>query len=126
MDFNINKLTSTDSLSMLDRIALNSFYVPESTPTPQNAAYWQPDSGLNNALRKQAGIRSNWDYRRYMTNQAVGIMNYNTEQAQKSFGLPVYFSSEDCIKMATGQNNDLKQDYVSRERMLAKMVSPSL
>jgi hypothetical protein len=126
MDFNINKLTSMNSLSMMDVTALNSFYVSESTPTPQNAAYWQPDSSLNNALRKQAGIRSNWDYRRYMTNQAVGIMNYNTEQAQQAFGLPVYFTSDDCIKKTTGYDSDLKQSYVSREKMMAKMVSPSL
>lgn len=58
-----------------------------------NKAAWQPNSQLNNEIRKQNNIRSNWEYRTYMTQHANVIRKYNTVEAQQSIGLPIYFKS---------------------------------
>lgn len=110
----------------IDMTLINSFYVPSHGPTPQNSSYWQPYSGLNNALRKQEGIRSNWAYRKFMTNNAVGIMNYNTTEAQQALGLPIQFRSSDTIAQSFNINSDLKQTYIEKERIQSRLVSPSL
>jgi hypothetical protein len=106
-------------------ISLDSLYVPSTGPNKYNSSYWQPNSGLNNAIRKQEGIKSNWSYRQFMTNHALGIMNYNTNQAQKSFGLPITFNSNKTIE-SFNSNSDLKNAYVSKEKIQSKMVSPSI
>jgi hypothetical protein len=114
------------SLDAIDTTLANNFYSPVSGPTPQNTNYWQPYSGLNNALRKQEGIKSNWGYRQFMTNNAVGIMNYNTIEAQQALGLPIRFHSADRIQDVFNANSDLKQSYVEKEKIQSKLVSPSL
>lgn len=127
MNFNLkNPFFDISPLSPLDTALVNSFYVPQPGPTPQTANYWQPYSGLNHALRKQAGIQSNWAYRQYMTNHAIGIMNYNTTEAQQALGLPIRFHSADSIPAAFHANSDLKKAYVEKERIKSRMVSPSL
>jgi len=126
MNFNINQYLNIPSIGMLDLIALDSLYVPATGPTQQTASYWQPYSGLNNALRKQEGIKSNWAYRKMMTQNAVGIMNYNTTQAQQALGLPIHFKSAITIPEAFNADSDLKKSYVDKERIKSKMVSPSL
>jgi hypothetical protein len=113
-------------INAVDTALLNNFYIPENGPSPSNASYWQPYSGLNNALRKQEGIKSNWAYRKFMTQNAVGIMNYNTTEAQQALGLPIRFHSADSIQQSFNSNSDLKKSFVERERVQARMVAPSL
>lgn len=113
-------------MTAVDTALLNSFYVPEHGPTPQTASYWQPYSGLNNALRKQEGIKSNWAYRQFMTQHAVGIMNYNTTEAHQALGLPIQFHSADRIRESFNADSDLKRSFVDREKVQARMVAPSL
>jgi hypothetical protein len=126
MNFNRSQMFGIMPIDAIDMAMLNSFYVPEHGPTPKTAAYWQPYSGLNNALRKQEGIRSNWGYRQFMTNNAVGIMNYNTTEAQQALGLPIRFHSADRISETFNQNSDLKLTYSENERIKSRLVSPSL
>jgi hypothetical protein len=113
-------------LNSIDTTLLNTFYVPETGPNQNNASYWQPYSGLNNALRKQEGIQSNWAYRKFMTQNAVGIMNYNTTEAQQALGLPIRFHSADSISQSFNSNSDLKRSFVEREKIQARKVAPSL
>jgi hypothetical protein len=127
MNFNFpNPFFNMTPINAMDMALVNTFYVPRSTPTPENAAYWQPYSGLNNALRKQEGIKTNWGYRQFMTNNAVGIMNYNTTEAQQALGLPIRFQSADSIPEVFHSNSDLKRTFVEREKLQARMVSPTL
>lgn len=127
MNFSLkNPFFDISALSSLDTAMMNSFYVPAAGPTPQTANYWQPYSGLNNALRKQEGIKTNWGYRQFMTNNAVGIMNYNTTQAQQALGLPIRFQSADSISDVFHANSDLKKTFVAKENIQSRMVSPSL
>lgn len=122
----MNPFFDVTPLNAVDITLLNTFYVPQHGPTPQTASYWQPYSGLNNALRKQEGIQSNWAYRKFMTSNAVGIMNYNTVEAQQALGLPIQFRSADSIPQSFNANSDLKRTFVDRERVQARMVAPSL
>jgi hypothetical protein len=127
MNFNFkNPFFDISPINTVDTAMLNAFYVPEHGPSPHNASYWQPYSGLNNALRKQEGIKSNWAYRKFMTSNAVGIMNYNTVEAHQSLGLPIQFRSADSIPQSFNANSDLKRSFVDRERVQARMVAPSL
>lgn len=123
---NLNQYFNISPIGFTDILALDSLYVPSTGPTPQNASYWQPYSGLNNTLRKQEGIRTNWGYRKFMTQNALGIMNYNTTQAQQALGLPIRFHSADSISESFNSNSDLKKDFVDKEKIKSKMVSPSL
>jgi hypothetical protein len=127
MNFNLkNPFFDIAPINAMDMAVVNNFYIPQTGPTPQNASYWQPNSGLNNALRKQEGIKTNWGYRQFMTNNAIGIMNYNTVEAQQALGLPIRFHSADIISEVFHSNSDLKRSYVDREKIQARKVSPSL
>jgi hypothetical protein len=126
MNFNANSYFNSSPIGVMDILALDALYVPATGPTPQNASYWQPYSGLNNTLRKQEGIKTNWGYRQFMTHHAVGIMNFNTTQAQQALGLPIQFKSAISIPEAFNADSDLKKSFVDKERIQSKMVSPSL
>jgi hypothetical protein len=41
--------------------------------------YWQPQASVNNKLLEKEGINANWKYRKFMTENALKIMKYNTE-----------------------------------------------
>ena len=43
----------------------------------RNYADWQPGSVINDNLRKEANIKSNWEYRRYLSNNADSIIKFN-------------------------------------------------
>ena len=43
----------------------------------RNYADWQPGAVINERLRKEANIKSNWDYRKYLCNNADTIIKYN-------------------------------------------------
>jgi hypothetical protein len=98
----------------------------------------QPEAVLNNALLKEAGIQSNWQYRQYLTNQAKDIMRYNYRESANDVGYfkryqdtPVGYSvpyiypsfiSND--KPAGYVSSDLKNTYLSREQLQAQKVAP--
>jgi hypothetical protein len=91
--------------------------------TTNNPSAWQPYSQLNNAIRENEGISSNWGYRTYMTQNANQIRKYNLTEAQQAIGLPIYFKS---ARIDLSNNTDLKNNYVTQQQKLAKLVSPEL
>lgn len=122
----------------------NNYYTIETTPEIQGEAYslWQPDNNTNRKIQVDTGITSNWNYRQYMQQNAKEIMKYNTMQSINSSGNnpytilntnPVgntpylYRSVHDTSSPAFGfRNSDLKQDYMIKEQMKSKMISPSI
>lgn len=107
----------------------------------RNFASWQPEAVINEKLQKDAGITSNWNYRQYLQKNANTIMKYNHMEAIGSSGnnpttynntstnnSPFIFNSiHDENKPLYGYNNsDLKQSYLSREQLNARLVSPSI
>lgn len=103
---------------------------------------WQPDAVINNRIKKQEGIKSSWDYRQFLTNHGLEIMKYNTMEACYTLGLNphvetnktpsqnvpyVYKNVFDTSNPGYGYcNSDLKNPYLSREQLYAKMISPSI
>ena len=41
----------------------------------RNYANWQPGSVINDTIKKEANIQSNWDYRRFLSNNADDNIN---------------------------------------------------
>lgn len=113
-------------------------------------ASWQQNAVVNQAIITQNGIRSNWEYRRFLTHNANQVMSEAFreaandvgyyERAEKNMksdfkpivdnmkaGVPftyqTYFSNE---KPFGYQTSDLKEEYLTREQLQARMIAPAL
>ena len=123
----------------------NSYYIMVSQQDLQKTAYrfLQPDDGstlTNNQLLVNNGLNSNWKYRQYMQHNANQIMKYNAIQTINNSGnnpysllntnttnknAHLYTSTHDTIHPKYGfRNSDLKQDYMLKEQMKTRMISP--
>ena len=107
-----------------------------------NYASWQPEAVVNNKIRQDAKLTSNWKYRQYLQNNAQDIMKYNnietirtsgnnpfvSQDTNKSVNVPYLFNSiHDTNKSTIGINNsDLKTSYIKQEQMSARMIAPSI
>ena len=111
---------------------------------------WQPDAVVNNNIRNQEHITSNWSYRQYMTNNAMQIMKYNNMESCYDLGLTTHFySNSDPASRATAaevnappflfestydtntpgfgyNNSNLKSPYLTREQLQSRMMAPSV
>jgi hypothetical protein len=103
---------------------------------------WQPEAVINERIRNQENIQSNWQYRQFLTKNAVKIMNYDKEEACNNMGLPCHIETDktpssnvpfrfksifDSNTPGFGYcNSDLKNPYLSREQLNAKLVSTSV
>jgi hypothetical protein len=105
----------------------------------RNFSMWLPDEVVNSQIKKDAGITSNWDYRRYLQENASLIMAQNSMNAISGTGFNevqktqqqntpfVYMNTFDNNKPTVGySNSDLKSQYLSREQLNARMMSPSI
>jgi hypothetical protein len=106
-------------------------------------ASWQPNAVANADLIEKNGIQSNWQYRQYLQNNAVSVMNYNFTESSNDAGYykrqsdmqsnsvvaphstPTMHSSTLATTPTLGQtNSDLKHAYLTREQLDARRVSP--
>jgi hypothetical protein len=103
---------------------------------------YQPEAVINNTIRQQEHIKTNWGYRQYLTNNAVEIMQTNNTEYCKDVGLPSHYTtlsnpSSNVPYMFNGvydnnkpgfgySNSDLKNPYLSREQLQSRMISPSI
>ena len=107
---------------------------------------WQPESHINKEIKKQNNIKSNWEYRQYLTKNAHNIMNkefaesandtgYNMKSSQKpniqsnevtGFSkYPYSFKSVLDETKPTGYvESDLKTQYLTREQLQSRQISP--
>jgi hypothetical protein len=110
----------------------------------RNFSNWQPEAVINETMQKNAGIKSNWDYRQYLQKNANNIMKYNHMESilssgnnsntysahfnNKSNNSPFIFgSTHDMHRPDFGYyNSDLKKTYLSREQLNARRISPSI
>ena len=113
------------------------------TPVNPQEASWQPDAVINNKIHVESGITSNWKYRQYMQNNAKHIMKYDTMEYVYASGnnpyiidntnvssnqsVPYIFASlHDPNAPTVGFNNsDLKQDFLKKQQMSSRMISPA-
>ena len=88
--------------------------------------------------------QTNWQYRQYIQKNANEIMKYNTMQSINASGnnpytllntnptqnTPYLYNSlhpaQNSIPAYGFRNSDLKQNYMTKEQMKARMISPSI
>jgi hypothetical protein len=107
---------------------------------------WQPESTENANLIESNRIKSNWEYRRYLTKNSKDILEYNFRESCNDAGYfkrpidlpsvqsnavnwphnsPVSFGSIVDNSKPTGyEDSDLKQLYLSREQLDARRIAP--
>ena len=104
-------------------------------------ASWQPEAVTNNNLLKLSGVTSNWQYRRYLTENATGIIKQNQAETMNDIGYVAryakapevpyrppytYKSYLDNTTVYGYENSGLKTLYFSREELDARKVSPAV
>ena len=122
----------------------NTYYTIEPQQYFQGKSYslWQPEASTNQKIQVDAGINTNWKYRQYMQKNANQIMKHNTMISIDDSGnnpytvlntkptnkTPyLYTSIHDTSNPSYGfRNSDLKQDYMTKQQIQAKMVSPHI
>lgn len=118
------------------------FNFPPIMADGRNYASWQPEAVINERIQKQEGIQSNWAYRNYLQNNGIQIMKYNNLEACYDLGLDPHYSSSKnpssnvpylykstYDSSSPGYNyptSDLKNPYLSREQLNARMIAPSI
>ena len=101
---------------------------------------WQPEAVVNDRIRQQENIKTSWQYRQYLTHNASEIMKINNREACSELGLPSHFqtnatpssnvpyvfkSTFDTNTPGFGYcNSNLKQPYLTREQLQARMIAP--
>ena len=118
------------------------FNFPPIMADGRNFATWQPDAAVNERIQLKEGIQSNWQYRQYLQNNSLQVMNYNSSEACYTLGLDPHVNSDrtpsdnvpykfknvfDTSKPGYGYcNSDLKNPYLNREQLNARLVAPSI
>jgi hypothetical protein len=113
-------------------------------------ASWQPEAIENNHLLKSSGVTSNWEYRKYLTHNAPSIIQHNFAEAANDCGYsdlgmnrdlnsnylpifaglpksysPAYYDTYISREHSFGKHeSDLKSNYLSREQLAARTVTP--
>jgi hypothetical protein len=116
------------------------FNFPPIMSDGRNFANWQPGASLSEKVRKDAGITTNWQYRKYLTENADSIIKYNQFSSSEdcSGGNSIYSNGEEKLsnspfvyKSALDnsrpygyENSDLKNSYLSKFQLEARMVTP--
>ena len=118
----------------------NKMFTIESIPNCIVSS--QQEAEINNKILSQSNITSNWKYRQYIQNNANQIMKYNTMEYIYNSGnnpypitdnhvtnnIPYNFHSiHNTNGPSFGTNNsDLKQNYIAKEQLNARMIAPSI
>lgn len=106
---------------------------------------YQSNEVINNQILKNSGIKSNWKYREYLTQNAKEIINYNFVEACNDAGFysrvaepapgpteglykpPYLYSSYmDTTTVLGVENSDLKHSYLTREQLNSRKIAPSI
>jgi hypothetical protein len=119
-----------------------NFNQPPIMADGRNFSTWQPDSLINERIQKKENINNNWNYRQYLQENGIKIMNYNNSESCYVLGLDPHIKSDktpsdnvpyqfrntfDTSQPGFGYcNSDLKNPYLTREQLNARMVSPSI
>ena len=105
----------------------------------RNFSKWQPGSKINEELRKENNITSNWQYRQYLTQNADSIIKSNqleacdeccycpANQSNKQVTSNSPFLYKSCMEKSQPygyENSDLKNLYLSSYELQSRMVAP--
>jgi len=107
----------------------------------RNFTAWQPGSKLSADIRKQSNLKTNWQYRQYMQDNADKIIAYNQlascdqcgacpmkygVQPKQTTNTPAVFSSIDVTQTLGYPNSDLKSQYLSKYQLERRLYTPVL
>lgn len=117
------------------------FYNSIIPPSPSNLARssWQPGAQTNNTIRHDAGIKSNWNYRRYLQAHGPEIIHYNMLESITATGNQPYVHSSSmpttntpfCYRSPNdmrfpayvdGHDSDLKKAYLAKSQRYREKV----
>jgi hypothetical protein len=117
------------------------FNFPPIMADGRNYASWQPEAAINSQIQKNNHITNNWNYRQFLQENGLNIMKTNVVEYCTDLGLNphmytsktpstnvpfLYKSSFDNSNPGYGYNNsDLKNPYLSREQLNARLIAPS-
>jgi hypothetical protein len=105
----------------------------------RNFANWQPGAVINEKIRENAGITSNWQYRKYLVENTDKIIKNNqvaacdeccsipamNQMGQHQQNTPhLYQSCSDNSQPFGYENSDLKNLYISGYQLQSRMVTP--
>jgi hypothetical protein len=115
------------------------FDFPPIMSDGRNFAKWQPGAKINENIRKEANITSNFQYRQFLTKNADNIVKFNQLEAcdqscycpfEKSPSMPnTPFLYKSCVESTQPygyENSDLKNLYLSREQLQCRLIAPVL
>ena len=106
---------------------------------------YQSNEVINDKILKNSGIKSNWKYREYLTQNAKYIIQYNFTEAcndagyysrvvEPEPGVPenlykppyLYANYMDSTPVLGVDQSDLKQNYLSREQLNSRKIAPAI
>jgi hypothetical protein len=110
----------------------------------RNYANWLPGGALNEKVRKEASITTNWQYRRYLSENADTIIRQNQISACGECGVTILSSEEQnrqkfvqaqtpylyksCLDMTKPnygyESSDLKNMYLTELQLQSRMITP--
>jgi len=117
------------------------FGFPPLMADGRNYADWLPGDQINNQIRKDNGIKSNYEYRQFLVNNADQIMHQNSIEAcdqccscparygddQPNNGSPFLYKTCTQSTQPFGyQNSDLKTMYLSEYQLQCRLSAPIL
>ena len=109
----------------------------------RNFSGWQPGNAVNESIRRAENIKTNWDYRRFLTTNTDQIMTLNKIDAVNTSGhgsfevnayeqenqrnVPFMYASVMDDREPFGYvQSDLKETYLSREALQSRMIAPEI
>ena len=116
------------------------FDFPPIMADGRNYTSWQPGTKISEDIREQAGIKSNWQYRKYMQDNADSVVKYNqlaacdqccsstarygVDNETKNNSPFLYKSCVESSQPFGYENSDLKSLYLTSHQLQSRMFTP--
>jgi hypothetical protein len=116
------------------------FDFPPIMSDGRNFSKWQPGASINQEIRESNGITSNWQYRKYLTENADKVIKANqieacdaccycpvTDKEESVPNSPFLYKS--CMEKSQPYgyaDSDLKNLYLSSSQLQARMIAPAI
>jgi len=91
---------------------------PRMTDSRSLIAAYQPEAVLNNNILKQNGIKSNWEYRKYLTENSQQIAQDNFREACNDAGYFQRFTPDERGFQSETHKTPSQTQYKERSTML--------